>query len=71
MKIETGAKNKMPTPLAGGQENSFAPQMIFLASGQGGGQKIVFFFVHVKQKLKVDEQCPNRMIFYMSLRWSS
>ena len=24
LKIETGAKNKMPTPLAGGQEKSFA-----------------------------------------------
>ena len=34
LKIETGAKNKMPTLLAGGQENSFAPQMIFL--GEGG-----------------------------------
>ena len=39
----------MPTPLARGQENSFAPQMIFLglrkwfflASGQGGGQMMM------------------------------
>ena len=30
LKIETGAENIMPTPLAGGQEISFAPQMIFL-----------------------------------------
>ena len=31
LKIETGAENIMPTPLAGGQEISFAPGMIFLA----------------------------------------
>ena len=30
LKIETGAENIMPTPPAGGQEISFAPQMIFL-----------------------------------------
>ena len=30
LKIETGAENIMPTPLTGGQEISFAPQMIFL-----------------------------------------
>ena len=40
-KIETGAKNKMPTPLAEGQENSFAPQMIFLGLRPG---EWVFYF---------------------------
>ena len=36
LKIETGAENIMPTPLAGGQEISFAPQMIFLGLRPGG-----------------------------------
>ena len=36
LKIETGAENIMPTPLAGGQEISFAPQMIFLGLRLGG-----------------------------------
>ena len=43
LKIETGAENIMPTPPAGGQEISFAPQMIFLwppARGVGKQQKI-------------------------------
>ena len=36
LKIETGAENIMPTPLTGGQEISFAPQMIFLGLQPGG-----------------------------------
>ena len=43
LKIETGAKNIMPTPLTGGQEISFAPQMIFLwppARGVGKLDKV-------------------------------
>ena len=36
LKIETGAENIMPTPLTGGQEISFAPQMIFLGLRPGG-----------------------------------
>ena len=36
LKIETGAENIMPIPLAGGQEISFAPQMIFLGLRPGG-----------------------------------
>ena len=41
LKIETGAENIMPTPPAGGQEISFAPQMIFLGLRPGGGGKKV------------------------------
>ena len=36
LKTETGAKNIMPNPLAGGQEISFAPQMTFLGLRPGG-----------------------------------
>ena len=39
LKIETGAENIMPTPLTGGQEISFAPQMIFLGLRPGGWAK--------------------------------
>ena len=40
LKIETGAENIMPTPPAGGQEISFAPQMIFLwPPARGVGKK--------------------------------
>ena len=44
LKIETGAENIMPTPLAGGQEISFAPQMIFLGLRPGGWAKNILFF---------------------------
>ena len=42
LKIETGAENIMPTPLTGGQEISFAPQMIFLGLRPGGWAKYIF-----------------------------
>ena len=41
LKIETGAENIMPTPPAGGQEISFAPQMIFLWPPARGVGKLI------------------------------
>ena len=46
LKIETGAENIMPTPPAGGQEISFAPQMIFLwPPARGVGKLYIIYHI--------------------------